>query len=171
MNVVRLDPADAQRFRDLRLRSLRDAPDAFGSTYESVVARPLSDWPQMLDEIATFVASKDGRDCGLVRCAPDHTREDSAWLISMWVAPEARRMGVGDGLVEAVVRFAGSAGYERLYLDVADGNEAAIHLYAKHGFEPTGHAKSMAPPRDRISEHRRMRRLGEAGESLETSGA
>ena len=113
----------------------------------------------MLEEVATFVATKNGFDCGLVRCAADEDRDGAAWLISMWVAPEARRAGVGDQLVRAVIDFARACGYERLYLDVADENAPAIGLYAKHGFEPTGEATLMPPPRDHISEHRRVRNL------------
>ena len=36
-----LTDADAARWRDLRLRMLREHPDAFGSSYEEALARPL----------------------------------------------------------------------------------------------------------------------------------
>lgn len=156
-----LTPSDWHRFRHLRLRSLEDAPDAFGSTYESVARRPDSDWPRMVEEIPTFVAEVDGEDVGLVRCADDHTEADTAWLISMWVAPEVRGRGVGDRLVREVLEVAAKAGYAQVCLDVADHNDTAIALYERHGFEPTGEVTRMLPPREHITEHRRTRSLAD----------
>ena len=159
MEVTRLVASEWERFRAIRLRSLVDAPGAFESTYDQAVSRPPSDWPTVLDRLPTFVVDEDGIDIGVVRCAPDHALDDTAWLISMWVAPEARGRGVGDVLVTTVVDFATSAGYKRLCLSVSDDNSFAIQLYERHGFEPTGEVGRMAPPRQHISEHRRSKAL------------
>lgn len=159
VEVHQLVADDWQRFRAIRLRSLLDAPDAFGSTHDQVAARPLSEWPGMIESIPTFLATSGHEDVGLVRCAPDRDRADSAWLISMWVAVAARGAGVGDLLVDRVVDFARSAGRERLWLDVADANLAAIRLYARHGFEPTGEVSRMSPRREEVTEHRRVKML------------
>lgn len=159
VTIHRCTRADWERFRDLRLASLLDAPGAFGSTYDTVARRPDSDWPEMIEEVTTFVAVLDGEDAGLVRTAPDAFGNDAAWLISMWVAPASRGRGVGDALVDAVVRNATSDGYARLCLDVADDNEPAIRLYARHGFEPTGEVSRMKAPREHITEHRRAKLL------------
>ncbi|MEM9080439.1 MAG: hypothetical protein AAGC74_07110 [Verrucomicrobiota bacterium] len=39
MTITLLQPHQAKRFRTIRLRSLRDSPDAFGSTYRDTLAR------------------------------------------------------------------------------------------------------------------------------------
>ncbi len=49
----------------------------------------------------------------------------------MWVAPEARRRGIGQALIERIVEW--SAG-RPLSLRVMDGNQAAITAYERHGF-------------------------------------
>jgi GNAT superfamily N-acetyltransferase len=155
MDIQRLSGNEGLRLRHLRLRALADAPDAFGSTYAEAVARPMESWAQQLQEIATFVAVEDGVDVGLVRCANDAHHRDTAWLMSMWVAPEARGQGVGKALVDAVIECARTSGAARLLLDVADDNRQAIALYARKGFVPNGVTGSLPAPRDHIREHQR----------------
>ena len=77
----------------------------------------------------------------------------------MWVAPEARRKGVGGALVDAVIEWARSAGVKRLLLDVADNNAPAIALYIQKGFQPNGEVSTFPPPREHIREHQRELRL------------
>lgn len=154
--IVRLTTDDWVRLRALRLRSLLDAPDAFGSTYEEALTREPEAWVQQLRDLPSFVAvDADDVDVGLVRYAPDKQQSDAAMLISMWVAPEARRRGVGEALIDVLIDYARAQGIARLLLDVADHNVAAIALYAKKGFAPTGQTGSMPAPREHIGEHQR----------------
>jgi GNAT superfamily N-acetyltransferase len=153
MEIQRLSIDEARRLRHIRLRALADTPDAFGSTYAEVAAHPLAEWSKQLQEIATFVAVHDGKDLGLVRCASDEHHHDTAWLISMWVTPEARGQGVGNALIDAVIECARSSGASRLLLDVGDYNQQAIALYARKGFQPNGQTGSLPAPRNHIREH------------------
>jgi GNAT superfamily N-acetyltransferase len=159
MEIQRLSIDEARRLRHIRLRALADTPDAFGSTYAEVAAHPLAEWSKQLQEIATFVAVHDGKDLGLVRCASDEHHHDTAWLISMWVTPEARGQGVGNALIDAVIECARSSGASRLLLDVGDYNQQAIALYARKGFQPNGQTGSLPAPRNHIREHQRELRL------------
>jgi GNAT superfamily N-acetyltransferase len=141
--------------RAIRLRALRDAPDAFSSTLEEAAARSSESWTSQVIELPTFVAVSDGVDVGMVRYAQDGTGAETGCLISMWVAPQVRRQGVGGALVDAVVAWARSRGATRLLLDVADANAPAVALYARKGFEPNGQSGALPPPREHIREHRR----------------
>jgi len=141
------------------MRALVDAPDAFGSTAEETAARPPESWRQQLCDLATFVAVRDGEDVGMVRAVTVDGSLTDAFLLSMWVAPAARGRGAGNALIAAVVHWARSAGACTVLLDVADDNAAAIALYARHGFMPTGEAGTLPPPRAHIAEHRRALRL------------
>ena len=87
-------------------------------------------------------------------CAePPHSDEpSSAYLLSLWVAPKARGLGIGQALIEAVVTWASSEKYARLVLEVAEENGPAISLYTRKGFKPTGQTKTLPPPRDHIKE-------------------
>jgi GNAT superfamily N-acetyltransferase len=153
--IVRLTPAEGSRLRELRLRSLRDAPYAFRSSYEEFASLPDDAWTRQLAELVTFVAVARGRDVGIVRGAPHHQLPRAAALRSMWVASEARGQGVGDALVGAVLDWARAAGFRRVVLDVVDDNAAAIALYARHGFEPSGVTSSLPAPREHVGEHQR----------------
>lgn len=159
MEIRRLGAHEGQRLRAIRLQALAEAPDAFGSTCEEASARPLDSWAAQLRQIPTSVAVVDGEDVGIVRGARDDSRTDSAWLISMWVAPEVRGQGVGEALIDAVVEWARASGARRLLLDVGDHNRPAIDLYARMGFEPNGTTGSLPPPRSHIREHQRELRL------------
>ncbi len=159
LRLTQLTTDEGPRLRSIRLRALLDSPEAFGSTLEETAARPAESWSKQLRDLPTFVAINDGLDVGVVRGARDEARVETAWLISMWVAPEARRRGVGGVLVDAVIEWARSNGVTRLLLDVADNNAPAIELYARKGFEPNGEVSTLPPPREHIREHQRELRL------------
>jgi GNAT superfamily N-acetyltransferase len=160
IRLEQLTAEDGPRLRAIRLRALQDAPDAFSSTLEEAAARPPDDWSRQLLELPTFLAVSNGLDVGMVRCARDGTSIGTAWLISMWVAPEVRRKGVGAALVDAVIAWARSNDVTRLLLDVADQNTSAIALYARKGFARNEVVAAFPPPREHIREHQWELRLG-----------
>ena len=152
-SVSKLQPADWERYRDLRLRSLKEDPDAFWNTFEEEVVLLEEDWRKRLSDNPTFVAELDGECVGAATGCPHYDREGVAALVGMWVAPSARGRGLACVLIEEVITWAREEGYPHLYLDVADENAAAIKLYERMGFRPTGVTNHMPPPREHISEH------------------
>ncbi len=160
-HVERMTPERWERVRTIRLRALADAPDAFGTTFAEDEARPLGDWRTRLanPDAATFVATVDGQDVGLVTSTKYLGHERAAGLFGMWVAPAHRGRGIASGLVDAVVAWARAGRYSRVLLDVADTNLPAIRLYASKGFEPNGAVGSLPAPREHVLEHRRELKL------------
>lgn len=137
-------------FRGIRLASLKDAPYAFGSTYEREIAADEADWRTRLGSRAQFVAELAGED-GVAGTAGGITSGDgSAALISMWVRPASRGKGAGDALVEAVLEWARAEGHPAVRLWVTNGNEAAERLYARHGFARTGAVQPVFPDQPRM---------------------
>lgn len=63
---------------------------------------------------------------------------DEAEVISIGVAPAARRRGVGAALLADVMARAVAHGAVRIFLEVAEDNAAAIALYVSAGFEKVG---------------------------------
>ena len=61
------------------------------------------------------------------KAAPD------AWIEDVYVAPSARRAGVGDALVTRAVERAAERGARRVELDCNEENAAALALYERHG--------------------------------------
>lgn len=152
LTIDRLAPGEEARLRAIRLRSLEEAPYAFATTYEDAAASSVERWTGQLEQLATFVATVHGIDVGMVRGARHGQFGDIGYLISMWVAPEARRQGIGSALVDAVVAWAKAEGFARLLLDVGAENTPAIAFYRRKGFVPTEQVDALPPPREHIRE-------------------
>ena len=155
LEIQRLQASEGARWRSIRLSALEDAPDAFGTTLAEASTLALECWSRQVQKLPTFVAVRAGVDVGVVRGSPAVEETDAAFLLSMWVARQARGDGVGSALVDAVIKWAHSRGFSRLILDVADANRSAIALYARKGFKPTGKVGALPAPRQHILEHRR----------------
>jgi len=63
---------------------------------------------------------------------------DEACIHNIAVDPAARRSGLGGTLLAAALGEARSSGARRCLLEVRASNEAAQHLYRKHGFSQDG---------------------------------
>jgi ribosomal-protein-alanine N-acetyltransferase len=63
---------------------------------------------------------------------------DEAEILTIAVAPRARRRGVGGGLLAAAMQRAAAAGARAMFLEVAATNTAARSLYERAGFLRVG---------------------------------
>ena len=63
---------------------------------------------------------------------------DEGYISNVAVAPEYRRQGVADGLLDALEARARALRLSFLTLEVRAGNAPAIALYQKHGFSVVG---------------------------------
>ncbi len=73
---------------------------------------------------------------------------DSADLMTVAVAPAWRGRGLGDVLLDDLVRRAGGRGATALMLEVRADNAAALRLYGRHGFEKVGVRRRYYQPGD-----------------------
>lgn len=63
---------------------------------------------------------------------------DEAEVLTLAVAPGARRRGLGAALLAAAAAAAAARGARSIHLEVAEDNAAARALYARAGFAETG---------------------------------
>jgi ribosomal protein S18 acetylase RimI-like enzyme len=144
MEIRRICADEALELRNLRLRALADAPEAFNSTLANMQAQPESFWRKRAraasfgGEQCLFIAIEAGYWLGLAGGVFEPERPNTAEIISVWVDPLARRRGLARRLIEAVSAWARENGATRLELSVTETNEAAIALYRGTGFEHTG---------------------------------
>lgn len=135
--------------RDVRLAALRDAPGAFLSTYEEQAASSAHErqaasgeeyWRRRIAYGGTFFAYLPGGNgsdpAGLVGGFQE--RPGTIELVSLWVRPKARGLGVGEALVAAVVDWARAWKAASVHLWLMETNEYAWTLYQRCGFSPTG---------------------------------
>ncbi len=156
-----LGPSDWRRLREVRLRALADAPDAFWTTLAEAQRMDEAAWQERLaPSTGWFVAVADGLDMGLAACTEHRDSDGSAHVVSMWVAPQARRLGAGRLLLDACVAWARERGLTPVRLEVVDANVAAVGLYERYGFLPTGVVGTFPPPREHLTEHERALDLG-----------
>jgi predicted GNAT family acetyltransferase len=135
--VVQLTRDDWAELKDVRLRALADAPDAFGAVLSDVVDLPDEAWRRRLTaEHPTYVVRERGEAVAMAGgFAPDDSPDAFVW--GMWTAPEARGRGHSGALLDAVVTWAQGLGRVP-HLHVTEGNDVARRLYVRRGFEPTG---------------------------------
>jgi GNAT superfamily N-acetyltransferase len=162
ITVDRIREGEADLLRDIRLAALADSPGAFASTYEREAGFDSDQWERQASAAssgraaATFFA-RDEADgvVGLVGVFESRRDPRTADLVSMWVCRSARGRGVGAVLVEQAIEWARKAGYARLELWVARGNDIAERLYSQRGFAVTGDVQPL--PSDPCKDEIRMR--------------
>ena len=140
-------------FREVRLAALQEAPYAFGSTYERERSAEESNWRERLGNRTQMVAEVGGEIAGTaagIAADGDPAGGRPAALISMWVAPQSRGLGVGARLVNAVVDWAKQDGHDSVFLWVTEGNAVAERLYERCGFVRTGQVQPVHPGEPRL---------------------
>jgi len=140
MLVRMLGPADATLYRALRLRALREHPDAFTSSYEQDRDQPLEAAAQRLAAHPFWGAYRHAELYGFVGLERELRPKNrhKATVMGMYVAPEVGGQGVGRVLLDALVTYARANGLESLVLTVTEGNERARRLYEQAGFRSFG---------------------------------
>jgi phosphinothricin acetyltransferase len=88
-----------------------------------------------------LVAEADGRVLGFAYAAPFRPRAAYRYTLedSVYVAPDAKGMGVGRAVLEAVIQACEALGVRQLMAVIGDSaNEGSIGLHRALGFEQTG---------------------------------
>lgn len=138
-----ISPLLTADYKVVRLRALLDTPLAFGSTYLRESQLTDHEWEVRAARLTNgrdigFLARCDGRYSGLALCLTDENDPRKGQIISMWVAPEARRTGVGGQLIHAIEDWAAERGIRTLQLMVTSANDSAVKFYDRLGFTKTG---------------------------------
>jgi GNAT superfamily N-acetyltransferase len=131
---------DCRALRDIRLEALRDAPAAFGSTYEREVLRPEAHWRDWIARGGTFLAFVPEVSAAAPAGLIGGYQQDpvTVELVSMYVRPRARGRGVGEALVATVINWAAERNAASVHLWVTEANAQARVLYERCGFTLTG---------------------------------
>jgi ribosomal protein S18 acetylase RimI-like enzyme len=142
MEIRRLTIEDAAEYRALRLRSFREHPEAFTTSWEELDKQPVADTAKRLASAdmkwwGAFESEKLAGYVGLDRETRAKSRH-KATLVGMYVAPEFAGHGIGRALVDVLLADARADGIELIVLTVTDGNAKAAQLYERCGFRSFG---------------------------------
>lgn len=150
VEIRRVEVDDWQTWRQIRLRSLAESPEAFRSTFAEESSQP-ADWWERRVRVSTagpnnalWLATLDGEPAGILSSRVD---PDSKVMTAeaVWVAPEARGQGVAEELLRSAMAWAKEAGARRAELWVNQGNSATRSLYRRAGFRPTTEVQRVRP--------------------------
>ena len=167
--VRRVRAGEGGLVRRLRLAALADAPHAFSSALAAEQSQPDDLWEGRAARQANghreccFLAFLDDVAVALVAAFRTPEATPTAELVSMWVAPEARRQGLAKRLVDTVVNWAHDGGLEAVELWVTRGNAPALEAYRRAGFIPVGGMERL--PHGTCGEGQKMVRLISEGSS------
>lgn len=144
--IRKLTDDDAAVYREIRLRALREHPESYSATLESMESQRVEDVAERMrtapDEgFCLFGAFVDDHLVGLAgfgRQFDNPKQFHRAGIFQMYVAPEYRGQKLGLQLLDATLEHARQLeGLEEVILAVTVGNEAARTLYLNAGFQPS----------------------------------
>ena len=149
IEIRKLAAADAETYHAIRLRSVKEHPEAFLASFEEESARTIEEDRRRLaekedrDDDLILAAFDDGKAVGMLgilRLSGHRAKgRHKALIWGMYVAPEARRRGLGRRLMDAAITAIAKAdGIELVQLGVGTENDAARALYASVGFQTYG---------------------------------
>ena len=148
VEIRALNPEDLPALRDLRLRALREHPEAFATSEAEERERSPEELARRLAPAlhqVTLGAFDRDRLVGFVALTRSTRirQHHRATLTAMYVAPEARGAKLGRALLEQALAIAREWGVMDVALAVTVGNREARALYAAAGFlsygvEPRG---------------------------------
>ena len=144
IRVERIAASQAGLLKELRCRALAEAPYAFGGKLEDALQWPDARWQAWAENCSrnpksiTFIAYCNDEPCGLLGCDLDVEKGENAILSAFWVAPEYRRLNVGQSLLEATKGWARDGKARFLQAWVSEGNAGARVFYQSAGFQDTG---------------------------------
>lgn len=146
MNIRQLRRPDAGAYQSLRLRALRENPEAFSASYEDEVNRAIDDVAMRVEpardgSVCMFAAFENNQLAGFVAVIhPQRAKlRHAVELAGMYIAPESRRRGLGAALLQATISHVRSLdGVRLIRLGVNETSMAAKALYKSAGFECCG---------------------------------
>lgn len=149
MEINILNKTHASLYREIRLNSLKNNPEAFGSTYEREIKFSLETFENRLEPIEDgFVLGAFNDKSALVGIV-SFLRENSLKtshkgnVFGMYVTSECRGQGLGKLLlIELIRRAKNCVGLEQINLTVVSENKTAKKLYESLGFKVYGVEKN-----------------------------
>jgi RimJ/RimL family protein N-acetyltransferase len=138
--IRRLKVGESDLYTRIRLVSLKEAPYAFSSTYESAQTRSSESWREQADnsaqgpDRATFIVFSDDAPVGLAAIYRSPVNTETGEIIQVWISPEYRGKCVSRELLDEVFVWAKENRFQIIEAKIIQGNERALRFYKKYGF-------------------------------------
>lgn len=146
LTVRVLEEDDWRDYREVRLASLEDSPQAFAATYAEEATRPEQYWRDCVASADRVLVESDGVALGIATVDVAQDRPESGDLFDVWVTPAARNTGVAWRLVETAAAQAVHHGCTNLYYWVSTENGRAVAFASNAGFRVTSERRTTQAP-------------------------
>ena len=141
IEIVVLQPSQWQEYRDLRLKALKEEPQAYVAKYEENVILPDDFWIKRLEEASAeqtqwLLFAKQGNN--LVGIVGGFIKEEknTVLIISLYVTKEMRGQGVAKKLMsQLITKIKLNKLINKLEVGVNPEQTGALHLYRSLGFK------------------------------------
>ena len=147
VRVLTID--DWGKYKEIRLSSLQDSPDSFGSTYVKEAQFSDDTWRSILDfsgrikSALPLVVEQDNTPIGLAWGVKHGPNDDGAHLYQMWISPLVRGCGIGRLLIGKIMSWAKENSVNAILLEVTTSNVVAMNFYQSFGFKVYGEANAL----------------------------
>jgi N-acetylglutamate synthase-like GNAT family acetyltransferase len=134
-----------QTYKSVRLRALRESPEAFVASVEEEESFDDSLWQERLARSQRLLAEEDGDVIGVASVGGVHRTqaENTGELFGLWVQADRRGSGVARRLLEQAAIVAREAGLKQLVYWVGTDNGRAVAFASSFGFRPTDDRRAM----------------------------
>jgi GNAT superfamily N-acetyltransferase len=139
IEVSLLIPDEWERLKQIRIRALRENPEAFGANLNEVMGQSKAEWLKLYEKEDYLIASTGGIDVGMLYIEVlkgDHGA--TCWIGGCWTDPNFRGIGVMRSLFNYIDDHASEKGWQRQGLGVWADNLLAINSYKYLGFTFAG---------------------------------
>ena len=129
-------------YRDLRLEALKNAPSAFGSSFEEEEVLTEDEWKRRIQNVL-FAVSEDTLIGMIVYAFNGRAKtRHSAEIFGVYVSAGHRGEGVGTRMLEhALLQIRKNRRVVKVKLSVNPEQRVAVKLYKKAGFVVAGRAR------------------------------
>jgi ribosomal protein S18 acetylase RimI-like enzyme len=146
MIIRRLNASDAKAYQELRLKALKNHPEAYGSSFEEESEFSIEVFEQRLSnpDNITWGAYVDEHLAGVVTLLTSSRKKTmhNGSIVAMYVDDLYRRHGIGSYLLKHAIIEAKTKSIVNLYLTVTTTNLVAKKLYSSFGFVTYGIEKN-----------------------------
>ncbi len=150
IKITSIPVKDWQKYRDLRLESLKDSPTAFAGSHEDESPAPDKKWKEKLQNALTeetdfILFAKSGNNLVGMASASRSQKvkvRHTATIYGVYVNPQFRSQGLGTKLLKSLInKLKERPEIVKIKISVVTENSGALRLYQKLGFSTVGKHK------------------------------
>ncbi|HSP59918.1 MAG TPA: GNAT family N-acetyltransferase [Ornithinimicrobium sp.] len=145
IHVRVLEKDEWAAYRDVRLRALRESPEAFVASAEEEEALEDQYWIDRMERSRRILAVDGDEVVGVVSVGTGHRTNipGAGELFGLWVEAPRRGTGVARRLMEKAAKVGRQVGLRQLVYWVGTDNGRAVAFASSFGFRPTDDRRPM----------------------------